>query len=84
MLRFVRRALIGAIALALLLRRPGPSPIQSGPGVEANVVAQIDAGQFAPQRADRPVLAQPAVDAKLREALEFQRERMRRILLTSR
>jgi len=83
MLRFVRSARVGAIALALLL----PAVVcfgdtAAGIGVEANVVAQIDAGQFASATAQiGQVLAQPAIDAKLRESLEFQRERMRRILL---
>src|SRR6185369_8728567 len=83
MLRFVRSARVGAIALALLL----PAVVcfgdtAAGIGVEANVVAQIDAGQFASATTQiGQVLAQTAIDAKLRESLEFQRERMRRILL---
>ena len=83
MLRFVRSARIGAVALALLLPATGCfGDTGAGTGVVASVVAQIDAGQFASATAQiGQALAQPAVDAKLRESLEFQRERMRRILL---
>src|SRR4029077_19254677 len=45
-------------------------------------IAQIDAGQFTLASAQiNQILAQPAIDSRLRDALEFQRERMRRILL---
>ena len=83
MLRFVRSARIGAVALALLLPATGCfGDTGAGTGVVASVVAQIDAGQFASATAQiGQALAQPAVDAKFRESLEFQRERMRRILL---
>jgi hypothetical protein len=74
MLRFGRRAHIGLIALTLLL----PAAVSfgvtgSGQDVVANVVVQMTAGQFAAASAqiDQP-LAQLAVDARLREALEFQ------------
>jgi transglutaminase-like putative cysteine protease len=48
-----------------------------------DVIAQIDAGQFAASRTsiDRALAAAPAPDREVRSALEFQRERMRRILL---
>jgi len=51
--------------------------------VLADVAAQIDAGQFAASRAaiDQALATQPAPTADMRNALEFQRERMRRILL---
>src|SRR5580765_4529252 len=85
--RFARQARVGAFALLLLLPSTaalcdtGADPKTDAQVVE-QTVAQIDAGQFAAAstRIDQ-VLAQPAVDATLREALEFQRERMRRILL---
>ena len=51
--------------------------------VLADVVAQIDTGQFAASRVaiDHALAAQPAPTSGFRGALEFQRERMRRILL---
>jgi len=87
MLRSVRRVRVGALALLLLL--PSAAALcDTSNGADANTqvveqtIAQIDAGQFAVAEAQiSRVLAQPALDPTLRDALEFQRERMRRILL---
>ncbi|HEX3122749.1 MAG TPA: transglutaminase domain-containing protein, partial [Rhodanobacteraceae bacterium] len=80
MLRSVRRARIIALASALLLP-VAAAALEPDPTV-ARTIAQIDAGQFAAASAQiSHALAQPAVDTTLRDALEFQRERMRRILL---
>ncbi len=87
MLRFVRRARIGAFALSLLLL-PAAALCDTTATPDANAqivqqtIAQIDAGQFALASAQiDQILARPTVDVKVRETLEFQRERMRRILL---
>jgi len=67
--------------LALLLALPafaGDLP----PPAPAAIVAQIDRGQFREaEAAIAAALAQPGLRPEAREALEFQRERMRRILL---
>lgn len=53
---------------------PPPGPVA--------IVRQIDAGQFAQaEQAIATGLAAPGIDATQRDALEFQRERMRRIRL---
>jgi len=51
--------------------------------VLADVVAQIDAGQFVASRAaiDHALATEPPPSGEFRNSLEFQRERMRRILL---
>jgi len=82
MLRSVRRARIGAIALMMLLvLLPSAAAfcstsadLQSKSDLVEQTIAQIDAGQFASASSQiDQVLAQASVDAKLREALEFQR-----------
>jgi transglutaminase-like putative cysteine protease len=74
------------VALALsLLWLAGGIAVAADTAPEASVtraVALIDAGQFQTAEADiAKTLAQPDVPAATRTALEFQRERMRRILL---
>ena len=82
MLRPVRRARIGAIACLLLVPLALAAPAADPEPVLARTIAQIDAGQFAAASLQiSQTLAQTTVDVELRQALEFQRERMRRILL---
>jgi transglutaminase-like putative cysteine protease len=74
---------VAASTLALLF---APSLACADAGTEAQTVArtiaQIDAGQFASASAQiGQELAQPGLGAQTRQELEFQRERMRRILL---
>jgi transglutaminase-like putative cysteine protease len=74
------RALAGAV-LALLIAS-GAAAAAPDPAVVQPVIAQIDAGDFkgAGQRIDQ-ALARPGLPAETHAALEFQRERMRRIRL---
>jgi len=52
------------------------------PAATAQIVAQIDAGQFhAAEAAIATALARPGLDADTRQAYAFQRERMRRMRL---
>jgi transglutaminase-like putative cysteine protease len=71
------RALLAALlccALPALASLPPPGP--------PAIVAQIDHGQFqAARQAIEQALAKPGLTPQARESLEFQRERMRRILL---
>ena len=64
----------------------GPGMVRAAPVTEPSavgrIVAQVDAGQFTAAAAHiREALAQPALAPDTHSALEFQRERMRRILL---
>lgn len=66
---------IGCLPFAAMAASVDQSPVQQ-------VITLIDAGQFKAADADiGKALAQPGVTADTREALLFQRERMRRILL---
>jgi transglutaminase-like putative cysteine protease len=72
-----------ALAAALLL---GAGPIAQaapkGGEAEAEAIALIDAGDFRQAEARiAAALGDPSLDAPSRTALEFQRERMRRILI---
>ncbi|EIM03675.1 transglutaminase domain-containing protein [Rhodanobacter denitrificans] len=74
---------VAASLLALLLAVPFAFAA-NGPGGKAvtPIIAQIDAGHFkAADAATADALAQPGLSADTRNALAFQRERMRRILL---
>lgn len=76
--RAARLLLVAALALSAGL--PAGASVGSSP--LNPVIAQIDAGHFkAAQAAIETALAQPGVSAEQRQALLFQRERMRRILL---
>ncbi|WP_082190287.1 transglutaminase-like domain-containing protein [Frateuria defendens] len=78
-----RRA--GAAAVALLLALGGPGAVAATADeatATAPIIAQIDAGRFRDaEAAIARALAQPGLPAAEREALAFQRERMRRIRL---
>lgn len=74
-----RRAI--TLLLALLLGTSAAFASGTGPALTP-IIAQIDAGHFqAAETAIRNDLATPGLAADTREALLFQRERMRRILL---
>ncbi|WP_425600817.1 transglutaminase-like domain-containing protein [Frateuria edaphi] len=76
-----RRALACA-ALAGLLCCAIPALASLPPPGPPAIVAQIDQGHFdAARKAIDAALAQPGLAPEAREALEFQRERMHRILL---
>jgi transglutaminase-like putative cysteine protease len=76
--RAARLLLVAALALSAGL----PAGASVGGSPLNPVIAQIDAGHFkAAQAAIETALAQPGVSAEQRQALLFQRERMRRILL---
>ncbi|SEI60807.1 transglutaminase-like domain-containing protein [Frateuria terrea] len=76
-----RRALAGAV-LAGLLCCAVPALASLPPSAPPAIVAQIDHGHFdAARAAIAQALAQPGLTPEARQALEFQRERMRRILL---
>jgi transglutaminase-like putative cysteine protease len=67
---------------ALALLAAAPAWARSDAATLPSITAQIDAGHFkAAQAAIDAALAQPGVTADQRQALLFQRERMRRILL---
>lgn len=75
-----RRRLSLATALACLLLAGAASAAAQSPLQHA--IAQIDAGQFSAAEADiTSALAQPGLSPEARDALLFQRERMRRIRL---
>jgi len=75
-----RRRLSLATALACLLVAGIASAAATSPAQHAT--ALIDAGQFSSAEADiTKALAQPGLSAEARDALLFQRERMRRILI---
>jgi transglutaminase-like putative cysteine protease len=83
----IRRHVVGTrlflliAALALLVAAPATWATPGAPTL-SSITAQIDAGHFkAAQAAIDTALAQPGVTADQRQALLFQRERMRRILL---
>ena len=81
--RRARGLRVAASLLALLLAAPFAFAA-NGPGGKAvaPIIAQIDAGHFkAADAAITGALAQPGLSADTRNALAFQRERMRRILL---
>ena len=81
-LRSAVRTRLAAIAMLLLVPTLALADAEADRRVVARTIAQVDAGQFATASAQiGQALAQPAASAQLREALEFQRERMRRILL---
>ncbi len=68
----------GALAIALLSAQV---EAEGSPPLEV-VIAQVDAGDFRDAETGiDTALRQPALDADTRHALEFQRERMRRIRL---
>jgi transglutaminase-like putative cysteine protease len=73
--------LAGIVALLLLL--PGSGTVAGGASDAVTAVIEtVDAGQFeAADDAISRALADPEVDPRTREALLFQRERMRRILM---
>jgi transglutaminase-like putative cysteine protease len=76
-----RRALACAV-LAGLLCCATPALASLPPAGPPAIVAQIDHGHFdAARRAIDAALAQPGLTPEAREALQFQRERMHRILL---
>src|SRR5690242_18192445 len=76
-----RRALAGAV-LAGLLCCAVPALASLPPPAPPAIVAQIDHGHFdAARAAIAQALAQPGLTPEARQALEFQRERMHRILL---
>src|SRR5690349_3695887 len=76
-----RRTLAGAV-LAGLLGCAIPALASLPPPGPPAIVAQIDHGHFEAARAAiAQALAQPGLAPEAREALEFQRERMHRILL---
>jgi len=75
-----RRRFSLATALACLLFAGAASAANQAPLQHA--IAQIDAGQFSAAQADiTSALAQPGLSPETRDALLFQRERMRRIRL---
>ena len=70
--------LLVALSCGLLLTAPS----LAGPDLLPDITAAIDAGQFADSEARiAAALADPQTSSGQREALLFQRERMRRILL---
>lgn len=73
----VARPLLMLLALALAATvRAADAPVVTP------IIERIDAGQFAnAETAITSALAQPRLDARTRTALDFQRERMRRIRL---
>ena len=72
---------VAAFLLALLFAAPW-AVAGIGTQAVAPIIAQIDAGHFqAAETVIAGALAQPGLDADTRDALAFQRERMRRILL---
>lgn len=74
------RGVAAAFALALLLA--GPAMSQNADGSLAEVITLVDAGRFADAESSiAQGLAADGLSAEGRAALEFQRERMRRILL---
>ena len=76
-----RRVLAGAVLAGLLCFAVPALASLPPPGPPA-IVAQIDHGHFdAAREAIDSALARPGLAPEAREALEFQRERMRRILL---
>ena len=76
-----RRALACAVLAGLLCCATPAMASLPPPGPPA-IVAQIDHGHFdAARRAIDAALAQPGLTPEAREAFQFQRERMRRILL---
>lgn len=81
--RHVRGLRLVASLLALLSAVPLAFAGNGADGkVVAPIIAQIDAGHFkAADTAITGALAQPGLSADTRDALAFQRERMRRILL---
>lgn len=81
--RHVRGLRLVASLLALLSAAPLAFAGNGADGkVVAPIIAQIDAGHFkAADTAITGALAQPGLSADTRDALAFQRERMRRILL---
>ncbi|HTM29303.1 MAG TPA: transglutaminase domain-containing protein [Rhodanobacter sp.] len=76
-----------ALAATMAMGQPTPPPtaaasIAAAPGELDPIIARIDAGDFRQATADIDrTLARPDVSATTRQALAFQRERMRRILL---
>ncbi|MBT2143614.1 MULTISPECIES: transglutaminase domain-containing protein [unclassified Rhodanobacter] len=81
--RHARGLRVVASLLALLLAAPLAFAGNGADGkAVAPIIAQIDAGHFkAADAAITGALAQPGLSADTRNALAFQRERMRRILL---
>ncbi len=82
----IRRHVVGTRLLvlmgALALLAVAPTWARSAPPTIASITAQIDAGHFkAAQAAIDAALAPADVSGAQRQALLFQRERMRRILL---
>ena len=74
--RLARAVLAGLLCCAL------PALASLPPAGPPAIAAQIDHGHFeAARKAIDQALAKPGLSAQAREALEFQRERMRRILL---
>jgi transglutaminase-like putative cysteine protease len=74
------RGVAAAFALALLLA--GPAMAQNADGNLTEVITLVDAGRFADAEASiAKGLAAGDLSVESRAALEFQRERMRRILL---
>ncbi|MDR6840531.1 transglutaminase-like domain-containing protein [Pseudoxanthomonas sacheonensis] len=74
------RGVAAAFALALLLT--GPAMSQDADGSLAEAITLVDAGRFADAESSiAKGLAADDLSAEGRAALEFQRERMRRILL---
>jgi transglutaminase-like putative cysteine protease len=73
--RFSLAAALACLLLAGVASAATQSPVQ-------HAIAQIDAGQFSAAEADiTNALAQPGLSPETRDALLFQRERMRRIRL---
>lgn len=71
-----------AALLAAALAGAGAALAADASRITDRVIAAIDAGQFeSAEAAISEALAQPAVNDETRDALLFQRERMRRILL---
>lgn len=78
----LRRLRALPIALVLCCLSPVAMPSSVDDSTVPHAVALIDAGQFKAADADiDKALAQPGLPPETREALLFQRERMRRILL---
>ena len=79
-------AFAGVVAVPALAQSdkgiPGGVDISAALAAPPGIVAQVDAGDFAgAEAAIAAALADPALDPDRRSALEFQRERMRRILM---
>ena len=79
-------AFAGVVAVPALAQSdkgiPGGVDISAALAAPPGIVAQVDAGDFAgAEAAIAAALADPALDPDRRTALEFQRERMRRILM---